>query len=148
MCSLQIFEKKCPQDCVLAPYFPPTNTQRFADVHKIFGASNILQLKRELPEYLRAAAAECMSIEATARVRDPVCGSARLISQLQQQINQIHSELPKTNGAIALYNAHHHHQQQQQLQVQNVVVNTNEEEYEEKLLWWLMSSMSTRSHQL
>ena len=41
--------RRCPKDCVLAPYFPPTNPQRFACVHKIFGASNITKMLEVWP---------------------------------------------------------------------------------------------------
>lgn len=36
--------RRCPPDCVLAPYFPSTNPERFSCVHKVFGASNITRM--------------------------------------------------------------------------------------------------------
>ncbi|KVH92725.1 lateral organ boundaries domain-containing protein [Cynara cardunculus var. scolymus] len=35
------FRRRCPSDCVFAPYFPPDNPQRFTCLHRIYGASNI-----------------------------------------------------------------------------------------------------------
>ncbi|KAF7843136.1 protein MANNAN SYNTHESIS-RELATED 1-like isoform X1 [Senna tora] len=87
--------RKCPQDCVLAPYFPSSNPQRFASVHKVFGAGNITKMLQQLPEHLRGEAAECMCIEASLRVEDPVYGCVRIVSQLQQQIIQTQHDIMK-----------------------------------------------------
>ncbi|KAJ4830268.1 hypothetical protein Tsubulata_039333 [Turnera subulata] len=138
--------RRCPQDCILAPYFPPDNPQRFADVHKVFGASNVTKMLQDLPEHLRAAAAECMSIEASTRVRDPIYGCAGLISGLQQQITQAQSELAKTKSEIAL----HTYVQEKQNQVQEdyvVDANGGDDEGEEELLW-LLSSSSQQNHHI
>ncbi|KAF9604722.1 hypothetical protein IFM89_009158, partial [Coptis chinensis] len=97
--------RKCAQDCVLAPYFPSNNPQRFACVHKIFGASNVCRMLKQLPIPVRAAAADCLSDEATHRVQDPVYGCVKIIDQLQQQITMLQHELAKTQGEIAFYRA-------------------------------------------
>ncbi|KAI3861026.1 hypothetical protein MKW92_023286 [Papaver armeniacum] len=91
--------RRCAEDCVLAPYFPSTNPQRFSCVHKIFGASNITKMLQRLPVSQRSEAADCMSLEATWRVQDPVYGCVGIISQLQQQILMVQSELAKTQAA-------------------------------------------------
>jgi len=36
--------RKCAQDCVLAPYFPATDPQRYACVQRVFGASNVARM--------------------------------------------------------------------------------------------------------
>ncbi|KAM3701867.1 hypothetical protein ACB098_05G207200 [Castanea mollissima] len=97
--------RRCPEDCVLAPYFPPTNPQRYACVHKIFGASNTTNMLQQLPMHLRAVAADCMSFESRSRVEDPVYGSVGIITQLQEQIIAAQSELVKTKDEIAFHNA-------------------------------------------
>uniref|UniRef100_A0A7N2LV74 LOB domain-containing protein n=1 Tax=Quercus lobata TaxID=97700 RepID=A0A7N2LV74_QUELO len=104
--------RRCCKDCVLAPYFPPTNPQRFSRVHKVFGASNITKMLEQLPLHLRAVAADCMSFEASSRVEDPVYGSVGIISQLQEQIIKAESELAKTKSEIAFHNAQQLQQQQ------------------------------------
>lgn len=64
----------------------------------------------------RSEAADCMSLEATWRVRDPVYGCVGIISQLQQQIIMVQRELSKTQGEIAFHNANTlQHQQPQQM---------------------------------
>ncbi|KAM3701866.1 hypothetical protein ACB098_05G207100 [Castanea mollissima] len=103
--ACESLRRRCRKDCVLAPYFPPTNPQRFACVHKIFGASNITKMLEQLPLHLRAVAAVCMSFEASSRVEDSVYGSVGIISQLQEQIIEAQSELVKTKNEIAFHNA-------------------------------------------
>ncbi|KAJ4843108.1 hypothetical protein Tsubulata_002889, partial [Turnera subulata] len=136
--------RRCPQDCVLAPYFPPENPRRFADVHKVFGASNVTKMLQELPEHFRAAAAECMSIEASTRIRDPIYGCAGLIFGLQQQIIQVQSELAKTKSEMTLHN----YVQEKQNQVQEDYVVDANGEYDggEELLWLLNSSGQQNHH--
>ncbi|KAF3943313.1 hypothetical protein CMV_030116 [Castanea mollissima] len=125
--------RRCSKDCVLAPYFPPTNPQRFACVHKIFGASNTTKMLEQLPLHLRAVAADCMSFEASSRVEDPVNGSVRIISQLQEQIIEAQSELVKTKGEIAFHNAQQ--QQMQQLQMIHAIAQEGKDQPS-----WLSSS--------
>ncbi|XP_030551302.1 LOB domain-containing protein 24-like isoform X2 [Rhodamnia argentea] len=109
--ACKYLRRKCPQDCILAPYFPSSNPQRFACVHKIFGASNVTKMLQQVPVHLRAEAAECISYEAIARVQDPVYGCVGIITQLQQQIIQIHSEIMKIKGDIITHHsAHPQHQ--------------------------------------
>ncbi|TQD80623.1 hypothetical protein C1H46_033802 [Malus baccata] len=115
--ACRFLRRRCPQDCVLAPYFPSSNPERFACVHKIFGAGNITKMLEQLPVHLREAAADSMFYEASLRVEDPVYGCVRIISQLQHHILEAQSEILKTNGQVASYIA----QQQLHQQQQNVV---------------------------
>ena len=39
--ACKLLRRKCAQDCVFAPYFPADEPQKFANVHKVFGASNV-----------------------------------------------------------------------------------------------------------
>lgn len=36
--------RRCSQDCVLAPYFPASDPQRYACVRRVFGASNVARM--------------------------------------------------------------------------------------------------------
>ncbi|XP_010270542.1 PREDICTED: LOB domain-containing protein 24-like isoform X2 [Nelumbo nucifera] len=103
--ACKYLRRRCLHDCILAPYFPSTNPERFACVHKIFGASNITKMLQQLPVHQRAVAADCMSFEAGTRVRDPVYGCVAIISQLHQQIIITQRELAETQGQIAFYGA-------------------------------------------
>ncbi|XP_010278070.1 PREDICTED: LOB domain-containing protein 24-like [Nelumbo nucifera] len=110
--------RRCPQDCTLAPYFPSTNPQRFACVHKIFGASNITKMLQQLPVHQRAVAADCISFEASSRVRDPVYGCVGIITQLHQLILVAQRELAEIQGQVALYGAQQGQEQKRMAQSQ------------------------------
>ncbi|KAL5756767.1 hypothetical protein ACOSP7_021196 [Xanthoceras sorbifolium] len=102
--ACKYLRKKCPQDCVVAPYFPSNNPQRFSAVHKIFGAANIAKMLQLLPEHLRMEAADCMAMEAYSRIEDPVYGCVKFIYQLQQQITELQSQTIQIKAQIAFYN--------------------------------------------
>ncbi|CAM8955467.1 unnamed protein product [Rhodiola kirilowii] len=114
--ACKCLRRKCVMGCILAPYFPSTNPQRFASVHKVFGAANITKMLEQVPMHLRGQAADSMIFEAEMRMKDPVYGSAGIISQLQQQIAHVQGEIMKIQGEIARHNA----QQQQQHQAQTL----------------------------
>ncbi|KDP25103.1 hypothetical protein JCGZ_22638 [Jatropha curcas] len=91
--ACKLLRRRCSQDCVFAPYFPADEPQKFASVHKVFGASNVNKMLQELPEHQRSDAVSSMVYEANARVRDPVYGCVGAISSLQQQIDSLQTQL-------------------------------------------------------
>ncbi|CAM8940938.1 unnamed protein product [Rhodiola kirilowii] len=103
--ACKCLRRKCLPDCILAPHFPLSNPQRFAWVHKVFGADNITKMLEQVPVHMRGKAAECMIYEAETRMRDPVYGNVRVVWQLQQQITQVQIEILKIHGEIALQRA-------------------------------------------
>jgi hypothetical protein len=88
---------------VFAPYFPPDNPQRFAYVHKVFGASNVAKLLNELNAAQRDDAVKSLAYEAEARLRDPVYGCVGLISLLQHKLRAIQGELNNAKKELATY---------------------------------------------
>ncbi|KAI3964641.1 hypothetical protein MKX01_020458 [Papaver californicum] len=109
--------RKCPSDCIFYPYFPSNNPQRFAYVHKIFGASNISKMLK-LPEHQRAEAANLLYLEAEFRVQDPVYGCVGVISYLQQQIQTTQLQLAETQAHMTFIKPHQPNEDQRQLQQQ------------------------------
>ncbi|XP_073220328.1 uncharacterized protein [Cicer arietinum] len=95
--------RKCTQECVFAPYFPPDNPQRFTYVHKVFGASNVTKLLNELDATQRDDAVKSLAYEAEARLRDPVYGCVGVISVLQHKLRQIQGELNDAKKELATY---------------------------------------------
>ncbi|KAG8653147.1 LOB domain-containing protein 4 isoform X1 [Manihot esculenta] len=100
--ACKLLRRRCAHDCVFAPYFPADEPQKFASVHKVFGASNVnkmlqdvmgSEILKELPEHQRSDAVSSMVYEANARVRDPVYGCVGAISSLQQQIDSLQTQL-------------------------------------------------------
>lgn len=100
-CKIQ--RRKCTQDCVFAPYFPPDQPQKFANVHKVFGASNVSKLLQELSAEHREDAVNSLAYEAEARLRDPVYGCVGLISILQHRLKQVQSDLLNAKKELATY---------------------------------------------
>ncbi|KAH7528149.1 LOB domain-containing protein 4 [Ziziphus jujuba] len=98
--ACKLLRRRCAQDCVFAPYFPADEPQKFASVHKVFGASNVNKMLQELPEHQRSDAVISMVYEANARVRDPVYGCVGAISSLQQQIDALQTQLALAQAEV------------------------------------------------
>ncbi|PON58795.1 Lateral organ boundaries domain containing protein [Trema orientale] len=98
--ACKLLRRRCAQDCVFAPYFPADEPQKFASVHKVFGASNVNKMLQELPEDQRSDAVSSMVYEANARVRDPVYGCVGAISSLQQQIDVLQTQLALAQAEV------------------------------------------------
>ncbi|KAG9449196.1 hypothetical protein H6P81_009161 [Aristolochia fimbriata] len=103
--ACKYLRRKCSEDCILAPHFPSSDPQRFANVHRIFGASNVTKTLQQLPPQARPAAAESMSFEAETRVRDPVYGCTAMIERLQREIYVKQCQLAKIQAQVAICKA-------------------------------------------
>ncbi|KAL6536559.1 LOB domain-containing protein 23 [Orobanche gracilis] len=93
--------RRCPSDCIFAPYFPANNPRRFAYVHKIYGASNVGKILQDLPVNRRAEAADSLYYEAYCRIKNPVYGCVGMISILHQEIHNAQSQLARIQAEIA-----------------------------------------------
>lgn len=101
--ACKFLRRKCTSDCVFAPYFPPEEPQKFINVHKIFGASNVSKLLNEVHPHQREDTVKSLAYEAEARVKDPVYGCVGAISMLQRQVMSLEKELDCTNADIIRY---------------------------------------------
>ncbi|CAK9166445.1 unnamed protein product [Ilex paraguariensis] len=101
--ACKFLRRKCTQECVFAPYFPPDQPQKFANVHKVFGASNVAKLLNELNAAQRDDAVNSLAYEAEARLRDPVYGCVGLISILQHRLKQVQHDLYNAKKELANY---------------------------------------------
>uniref|UniRef100_A0A7C8YFA2 LOB domain-containing protein n=1 Tax=Opuntia streptacantha TaxID=393608 RepID=A0A7C8YFA2_OPUST len=109
--ACKFLRRKCLPGCIFAPYFPPEEPQKFANVHKIFGASNVTKLLNDLLPHQREDAVNSLAYEAEARVRDPVYGCVGAISYLQRQVHRLQKELDAANADLIRYaTATHDHQ--------------------------------------
>ncbi|XP_043688272.1 LOB domain-containing protein 4-like [Telopea speciosissima] len=104
--ACKLLRRRCAQDCVFAPYFPADEPQKFANVHKVFGASNVNKMLQELPAHQRGDAVSSMVYEANARVRDPVYGCVGAISSLQQQIDVLQTQLALAQAEVVHMKMH------------------------------------------
>ncbi|KAL8124847.1 LOB domain-containing protein 10-like [Apium graveolens] len=101
--ACKFLRRKCTQECVFAPYFPPDQPQKFANVHKVFGASNVAKLLNDLNAAQREDAVNSLAYEADARLRDPVYGCVGLISILQHKLKQVQADLFHAKKELAGY---------------------------------------------
>ncbi|KAL0761598.1 hypothetical protein Bca101_077748 [Brassica carinata] len=101
--ACKFLRRKCTSDCVFAPYFPPEEPKKFANVHRIFGASNVSKILQEVEPHQREDAVNSLAYEAEARLRDPVYGCVGAISVLQRQVLGLQRELEETNADIMRY---------------------------------------------
>lgn len=101
--ACKFLRRKCLPGCVFAPYFPPEEPQKFANVHKVFGASNVTKLLNELPPHQREDAVSSLAYEAEARVKDPVYGCVGAISVLQRQVHRLQKELDAAHTELLRY---------------------------------------------
>ncbi|KAK4338857.1 hypothetical protein RND71_040319 [Anisodus tanguticus] len=101
--ACKFLRRKCQPECVFAPYFPPDQPQKFANVHKIFGASNVTKLLNELQPHQREDAVNSLAYEADMRLRDPVYGCVGVISLLQHQLRQLQVDLSCAKSELSKY---------------------------------------------
>lgn len=101
--ACKFLRRKCTQECVFAPYFPPDQPQKFANVHKVFGASNVAKILNELNAAQREDAVNSLAYEADARLRDPVYGCVGLISILQHRLKQVQIDLYNAKKELSTY---------------------------------------------
>ncbi|CAN4101547.1 unnamed protein product [Withania somnifera] len=102
--ACKLLRRRCAQECSFSPYFSPHEPQKFASVHKVFGASNVSKMLMEVPENQRADTANSLVYEANVRLRDPVYGCMGAISALQQQVQALQAELNVIRAEIIKYN--------------------------------------------
>eukprot|EP00253_Pinus_taeda_P012950 PITA_12950 len=98
--ACKLLRRRCANDCIFAPHFPSDDPQRFAHVHKVFGASNVNKILQDLPVQQRGDAVSSMVYEANARVRDPVYGCVGAISSLQQQLTVLQAHLAVAQAEV------------------------------------------------
>ncbi|MCI25070.1 LOB domain-containing protein 25-like [Trifolium medium] len=98
--ACKFLRRKCNQDCIFAPYFPPEEPHKFANVHKVFGASNVSKILNEVLPHQREDTVNSLAYEAEARIKDPVYGCVGFISGLQRQLLGLQKELDATNADL------------------------------------------------
>ncbi|CAA0825807.1 LOB domain-containing protein 36 [Striga hermonthica] len=102
--ACKYLRRKCTQGCIFAPYFPPDNSQKFINVHKVFGASNVGKILNELsPGGQRNEVVKSLAYEAECRIKDPIYGCVGLVSLLQHHLCQVHQEIDWARQELATY---------------------------------------------
>ena len=110
--ACKMYRRKCTEDCVFAPHFPPDDHEKFEVAHKVFGASNVGKLLSALDASERALCVESLVFEAQARIHNPMYGCLDTIFLLQQYYTKIALELKQAKEEMASYEALYYLQQQ------------------------------------
>ncbi|KAL0903730.1 hypothetical protein M5K25_028128 [Dendrobium thyrsiflorum] len=101
--ACKFLRRKCQPDCVFAPYFLADQPQKFISVHRVFGASNVTKLLKEIPPKDREDAVNSLAYEADMRIRDPVYGCVGVISILHHELRKLQHELSFARSELARY---------------------------------------------
>ncbi|KAF7830924.1 LOB domain-containing protein 21-like [Senna tora] len=114
--ACKLLKRKCRAKCIFAPYFRSEESKKFAQVHKVFGASNVSKILFQVPEHQRQDAVNSLAYEAEARLKDPVYGCIGPIALLHNKMLQLHHDLALAKATLAhrasasaSYSSLHHH---------------------------------------
>ncbi|XP_076923091.1 LOB domain-containing protein 16-like [Bidens hawaiensis] len=100
--ACKFLRRKCTADCIFAPYFCwEQGSDRFAAIHKVFGASNVSKLLHHVAVADRCQAVVTIAYEAQARIKDPVYGCVAHIFALQQQVACLRAQLMQVRAQVA-----------------------------------------------
>ncbi|XP_018479169.1 LOB domain-containing protein 35-like [Raphanus sativus] len=81
-------------ECIMAPYFPSTEPDKFDRVNKVFGILNVYKILRNLEEpWQREYAANALCYEAEARIQDPICGYVGVQLVLENKLNNLKRDI-------------------------------------------------------
>ncbi|WOK92747.1 LOB domain-containing protein 6 isoform X1 [Canna indica] len=100
-CKFQ--RRRCMPDCILAPFFPAAEQQRFLNAHRLFGVRNMQKMVQALDPEQRAVAMKTIIFESEVHAIDPVGGCHRLILDLESQLQQHLTELDFVNRKLISY---------------------------------------------
>ncbi|GMJ07112.1 hypothetical protein HRI_004380400 [Hibiscus trionum] len=95
-----MLRRRYDSSCILAPYFPCDEIDKFAKVHRVFGASNVIKMIQMVEERNREDAVKALVYEATTRIRDPVYGSTGAICQLQKMVQELKMQLESMEARV------------------------------------------------
>lgn len=79
--------------------------QKFANIHKIFGAINVAKILNDLELHQRGHTVNSLAQEAKALLNDPIYGCVGAISMLQSQVQQLQKELVVAHVDLLQYSS-------------------------------------------
>ncbi|GLJ33793.1 hypothetical protein SUGI_0679150 [Cryptomeria japonica] len=85
--------KKCSEECILVPHFPPDDPEKYTIVQQVYGTSHIAKLLQGLEAKQREDVVKSIVWEATAGMKEPIRGTASVVHELQKQIAELESQL-------------------------------------------------------
>ncbi|KAL3521241.1 hypothetical protein ACH5RR_019390 [Cinchona calisaya] len=99
--ACKFLKRRCTPNCQFAPYFRSDEPNKFAKVHKVFGASNVSKILNEVPEDQREDTVNSLVYEAEVRLRDPVYGCIGAIASLQKKMVELQNDLLLAKARLA-----------------------------------------------
>ncbi|KAJ0231465.1 LOB domain-containing protein 28 [Hirschfeldia incana] len=102
--ACKYLRRKCTQACLFAPYFPPNKLNDYTAIHKVFGASQVAKILKDLHPSQRQDAVNSLVYEAQALLLDKVHGCSLHICNLQRQLKDLQDQLQIAKNHIAYYN--------------------------------------------
>ncbi|KAL3653460.1 LOB domain-containing protein 21 [Castilleja foliolosa] len=101
--ACKFLKRRCTPNCLFAPYFRADEPNKFAKVHKVFGASNVSKILNEVPEDQREDTVNSLVYEAEVRLQDPVYGCIGAIASLQHKMVELQHDLILARARLATY---------------------------------------------
>ncbi|KAF3433375.1 hypothetical protein FNV43_RR24477 [Rhamnella rubrinervis] len=101
--ACKLLKRRCTTTCIFAPYFRSDEPKKFAQVHKVFGASNVSKILNEVTEEQREDTVNSLAYEAEARLRDPVYGCIGAIAMLQRKMVELQNDLALARARLARF---------------------------------------------
>ncbi|KAF8058492.1 hypothetical protein N665_1242s0002 [Sinapis alba] len=81
-------------ECIMAPYFPSTEPEKFDRVNKVFGIINVCKVLSNVEEpWQRQYAANALCYEAEARIQDPICGYVGMKMVLENNLKNLKRDI-------------------------------------------------------
>ncbi|KAK4351312.1 hypothetical protein RND71_030625 [Anisodus tanguticus] len=99
--ACKFLKRRCIPNCLFAPYFRSDEPKKFANVHKVFGASNVTKILNEVPEEQREETVNSLVYEAEVRLSDPVYGCIGAIASLQRKMVELQHYLMLARTRLA-----------------------------------------------
>ncbi|KAK1259990.1 LOB domain-containing protein 6 [Acorus gramineus] len=147
--ACKFLRRKCMDNCVFAPQFPPDQPERFASVHRVFGAGNVSKILQDIDISQRNHAVDTLVYEAETRLQNPVYGPVACIALLNETNQQIQHQLTLINRELSSYHCNflspnpmhpplaeqqqeqvqreHQQQQQQMLEAQMIIMHEQQQ---------------------
>uniref|UniRef100_A0A0D3DFG5 LOB domain-containing protein n=2 Tax=Brassica oleracea var. oleracea TaxID=109376 RepID=A0A0D3DFG5_BRAOL len=118
LCCMQLHEQHngpCTlgsgNSCVMAPYLPSKEPDKFDRVHKVFGVENVYKILSRLEESWQSEyAVNALCYEAEARIHDPIHGYVgpqmiynNILNNLKREIDSAINELATQDLVVQWY---------------------------------------------
>ncbi|CAN8268192.1 unnamed protein product [Cochlearia groenlandica] len=100
--ACKFLRRKCKEDCIFAPYFPPNDTEKYKTIHKVYGPSHVATLLKTVEPNQRQEAVTGLVYEAERIVDDPVGGCSRVVQLLHRTYQDLETQIGIAKNEIAV----------------------------------------------